>query len=48
MADPLTPTDLAKLLTFVEIAHAFVQMEAPMIRSKIEALLKPAEPAKES
>lgn len=48
MADPLTPQDLAKLLTFVEIAHAFVNMEAAAIRAKIEALLKPAEPAKES
>lgn len=45
MADPLTPSDLVKLLTFVQIAQSFVAIEAPQMVAKIEALLKP-EPAK--
>jgi hypothetical protein len=48
MADPLTPADLAKLLTFVQIAQAFVSQEAPAMCEKLEALLRPAQPEKES
>lgn len=41
----LTKADLAKLLTFIEIAQALMALSGPELKSKIEALLMPAVPA---
>jgi hypothetical protein len=44
MADSLTREELAEIHTLVELAHAFVVLRAPVLRAKIEAILRPEPP----